>query len=146
MSLSVSRSLYSSKLSLYIHGRVGESIIGGYASVAELLAMVAIQQAPVYGYVYNLTAYKHVYEDRRGVGWMAYLPHRLTQQDVPEARAVIPVRRDTEQVGSVLVSVTDAVFNPRLPEHMEAARAIETRLVSMDLLPTFQQLLRPPES
>jgi Immunity protein 52 len=67
----------------------------------------------------------------------------LTSAELPEARALIPVMKDKKQMGTIIVSITDGVFDYRNPEHLEIARAIETRLVDQDLLPTWAQMMRP---
>ncbi|ABX14879.1 immunity 52 family protein [Burkholderia multivorans] len=80
---------------------------------------------------------KQVFNDKPGVGWMLYLPKVITQQQVPEARALIPVPADGKQTGTIIVSVTDAPFSIDNPEHVEAANRIEIRLVDQDLLPNY---------
>jgi hypothetical protein len=81
-----------------------------------------------------------VFKDRPGVGWMLYLPKTLTIQQVPEARALVPVMKDKKQIGTIIVSVTDAPFDVNNPEHIKIANAIEIRLVDQDLLPRFVDL------
>ena len=71
---------------------------------------------------------------------MLYLPRVLTVQQVPEARALIPVMEKDEQgkdkqIGTIIVSVTDELFSDENPEHVKIANAIEIRLVDQDLLP-----------
>lgn len=71
---------------------------------------------------------------------MLYLPRVLTVQQVPEARALIPVMEKEEQgkdkqIGTIIVSVTDELFSDENPEHVKIANAIEIRLVDQDLLP-----------
>ena len=56
---------------------------------------------------YAYSTGEKVFHDRPGVGWMLYLPHALTRAQVPEARALIPLMRDGQQQGTVIVSVTD---------------------------------------
>lgn len=81
------------------------------------------------------------FKDRPGVGWMLYLPRVLTTQQVPEARALIPVLgSDEKQTGTIIVSVTDAPFSDKDPEHVKIANAIEIRLVDQDLLPRYADL------
>jgi hypothetical protein len=86
-----------------------------------------------------------VFKDRPGVGWMLYLPHVLTAQQVPEARALVPVigknaKGKGEQRGTIIVSVTDEPFSDENPEHVRNANAIEIRLVDQDLLPRYADL------
>ncbi|MCU6502290.1 immunity 52 family protein [Rugamonas sp. A1-17] len=85
---------------------------------------------------------KKIFKDRPGVGWMLYLPRVLTVQEVPEARALVPVigkdaKGNKNQIGTVIVSVTDAPFSDENPEHVKIANAIEIRLVDQDLLPRY---------
>ncbi len=76
---------------------------------------------------------------------MLYLPNTLTVQQVPEARALLPVmgkdaKGKERQVGTIIVSVTDEPFSDENPEHVKIANAIEIRLVDQDLLPRFADL------
>ncbi|RQR92992.1 LysR family transcriptional regulator [Burkholderia sp. Bp8994] len=80
---------------------------------------------------------KQVFDDKPGVGWMLYLPKVITQQQVPEARALIPVPASGKQTGTIVVSVIDGPFSIDNPEHVEVANRIEIRLVDQDLLPTY---------
>ncbi|WP_232490728.1 immunity 52 family protein [Burkholderia ubonensis] len=81
-----------------------------------------------------------VFPDRPGVGWMLYLPHTLTQTQVPEARALIPVMRDDKQQGTIIVSVTDGPFDVSNRDHVKVANDIEIRLADQDLLPRYVDL------
>ncbi|NAX16176.1 hypothetical protein C1V68_33280, partial [Burkholderia pseudomallei] len=72
---------------------------------------------------------KQVFDDKPGVGWMLYLPKIITQQQVPEAHALIPVpEAGKRQTGTIIVSVTDAPFSVDNPEHVAIANRIEIRL------------------
>jgi citrate lyase beta subunit len=71
---------------------------------------------------------------------MVYLPHVLTQAEVPEARALIPVARDGQQQGTIIVRVTDEVFDADNLDHVKVANDIEIRLADQDLLPRFVDL------
>jgi hypothetical protein len=94
--------------------------------------------APLYVSVSDVMNYDPVFKDRPGVGWMLYLPRILTVQQVPEARALVPVKNgDKKQVGTIIVSVTEEPFSANNPEHVKIANAIEIRLVDQDLLPRF---------
>jgi Immunity protein 52 len=91
--------------------------------------------------------YHPVFKDRPGVGWMLYLPRVLTTQQVPEARALVPVmtegdgkKQKSVQLGTIIVSVTDEPFSDENPEHVKIANAIEIRLVDQDLLPRYADL------
>ncbi|KWK02447.1 immunity 52 family protein [Burkholderia stagnalis] len=115
-----------------------------YATVDELASVIqtivetfganSIEAAP------NGYFEKQVFNDKPGVGWMLYLPKVITQQQVPEARALIPVPADGKQTGTIIVSVTDAPFSIDNPEHVEAANRIEIRLVDQDLLPRYADI------
>ena len=118
------------------------SRLGDFQSVAQVVAAIADAYAPSY-----VTAAprkyspKQVFDDKPGVGWMIYLPKFLTAQHVPEARALIPVPDAShKQTGTIIVSVTDAVFSVGNPEHVEIANRIEIRLVDQDLLPRYSDI------
>lgn len=86
-----------------------------------------------------------VFDDRPGASWMLYLPQPLTHQQIPEARALVPVMGPGEkgkdkQVGTIIVSVTDEPFSDENPKHIKIANAIEVRLVDQDLLPRYEDL------
>ena len=86
-----------------------------------------------------------VFGDRPGASWLLYLPRVLTVQQVAEARALLPVMGKDEkgkdkQIGTIVVSVTDAPFSDENPEHVKIANAIEIRLVDQDLLPRYTDL------
>ncbi|MDN7665633.1 immunity 52 family protein [Burkholderia vietnamiensis] len=81
-----------------------------------------------------------VFPDRPGVGWMLYLPHVMTPAQVPEARALIPVVRDGQQYGTIIVSVTDGPFDVSNRAHVKVANDIEIRLADQDLLPRYVDL------
>jgi hypothetical protein len=90
---------------------------------------------------------KPVFPDRHGVNWMIYLPQALTSQQIPEARALIPVMSNDKKparLGTIVVSVSDELFSEENPEHVKTAHDIEIRMVSEDLLPTFKQLRERP--
>ena len=76
---------------------------------------------------------------------MLYLPRTLTAREVPEARALLSVMQNDEkgkerQIGTIIVSVTDAPFSDENPDHVKIANAIEVRLVDQDLLPRYADL------
>lgn len=143
MTLSVSSGPYPSEMKLHFGERRNECRLGDHLQVAATLSLLAQTCEPVCACVFEPSTYKLVYDDRVGVGWMIYLPTKLTSKDVPEARAVIPVKLDGGGEGTILVSVTDAVFDETNTDHTDIAHAIETRLVDLAMLPTFVQLLRP---
>jgi hypothetical protein len=148
LSLSVSNSVYPTKLKLSLSGPVSKPRIGDWRTTSEFIALLAVRNRPLCITVYHSSGYfkKMAFKDRPGVGWMILLPRVLTQQDVPEARAVVPVVADKKQFGTILVSVTDAIFDHRNEEHVAVARAIEARLVSNDWLPTWEGMIRQDSS
>lgn len=86
-----------------------------------------------------------VFNDRPGASWMLYLPQILTHQQVPEARALVPVigkdaKGKDKQIGTIIVSVVDEPFSDVNSEHVKVANAIEVRLVDQDLLPRYADL------
>lgn len=144
--LGVTESVYPSRISLELNGSATHPWPGlsDYRVVAEFVAMLARDTDAECCYVYRQSAYgrRMTFMDRPGVGWMLYLPQVFTQRDIPEARALIPVVKDGRQIGTILVSVVDAVFSAKNDEHVRAAQAIETRLVSNDWLPTWADMVR----
>jgi len=112
------------------------------SAILDIVSLLALTYKPVVAAVAPLDYFgKKVFDDRLGVGWMLYLPKIITMQQVPEARALIPIP-DTgkQQTGTIIVSVTDAVFSLDNPEHIEIANRIEIRLVDQDLLPAYAEL------
>lgn len=147
LTLSVSETLYPSKVTLALRGSAANprQPWADYRLVADLVYRLATQFNALCCTVYRGSSYfKHqTFMDRPGVGWMIYLPTQFAVQQVPEARALIPVQCEGHLQGTILVSVTEGAFNVRNPEHIQVARDIETRLVSHDWLPTWAQLTRP---
>lgn len=115
---------------------------GGISGILALLQVIAKTLLPRNITVSRYQYFKHqVFQDRPGVGWMLYLPRVLTVKEVPEARALVPVEdADKQQIGTIIVSVTDEAFSDENPEHVKIANAIEIRLVDQDLLPRFADL------
>ena len=133
-------------LSLISFDGYPKSFSPDWSKVAEVLKAAVSIWGPSYITVDSDGYYEHkVFKDRPGVGWMLYLPHVLTVQQVPEARALVPVMGKDEkgkdkQIGTIIVSVTDEPFSDENPEHVKIANAIEVRLVDQDLLPRFADL------
>jgi len=122
----------------------GLSRLGDYRSVAQVVSMVVSTYNSFY-VMYGPRKYfsNMVFQDRPGVSWMLYLPHVLTANEVPEARALIPVgngSNGSDQKGTIIVSVTDQVFDVTNQEHIKMANDIEIRLADQDLLPRFVDL------
>lgn len=136
---------FPSQIALELAGDPARPRLGDYAATAAFLAMMVLATRPECAFVYGQSSYgnKQAFKDRPGVGWMLYLPREFTVQDVPEARALLPVVDGKNRLGTIIVSVIDAVFDDLNPEHLKTARDIETRLVSNDWLPTWAQMMRP---
>ncbi|EMH2961346.1 immunity 52 family protein [Burkholderia multivorans] len=114
------------------------SRLGNFESIGQIVAAIATAYAPAYvSAAPRKYVSKQVFDDKPGVGWMLYLPKIVTQQQVPEARALIPVPAEGKQAGTIIVSVIDGPFSIDNPEHVEIANRIEIRLVDHDLLPTY---------
>lgn len=117
-----------------------------WKTIADVVKASVGLWSPDYAALESNGYYDHkVFKDRPGVGWMLYLPRVLTVQQVPEARALVPVMGKDEngkdkQIGTIIVSVTDEPFSDENPEHVKIANAIEIRLVDQDLLPRFADL------
>jgi hypothetical protein len=116
--------------------------LADFAAIRDVVSLLAATYMPVAVTVAPLDYFeKKVFDDKPGVGWMLYLPKSITVQQVPEARALIPVPAAGKQrAGTIIVSVTDAVFSADNPEHVEIANRIEIRLVDQDLLPAYSEL------
>ncbi|MCQ0031438.1 Imm52 family immunity protein [Burkholderia glumae] len=127
----------SFEISLYDAAALGE-----WESVATVVAAAVHSFAPAYVSVApRRYAERQVFDDKPGVGWMLYLPTTVTTQQVPEARALHPVANaDGKRVGTLIVSVIDAVFSMDNPEHVDVANRIEIRLVDQDLLPRYTDI------
>ncbi len=119
-----------------------ESSLGDVDSIQRVVRTAIATFSPAYVSVApRAYAERQVFDDKPGVGWMLYLPKVLTVQQVPEARALIPVpEAGRKQTGTIIVSVTDAVFSVGNPEHVEIANRIEIRLVDQDLLPRYSDI------
>ena len=119
----------------------GLSRLGDYRSVAQIIAKIVELYSSFY-VMYCPRPYfeKQIFADRPGVGWMLYLPHTLTSAEVPEAGDLIPVMLNGKQQGTIIVSVTDSVFNLDNLEHIKNANDIEIRLADQHLLPRLFDL------
>jgi hypothetical protein len=119
----------------------GGSRVGSYLSSANVVSKVVTEfNCPFVTFGPRPYFENQVFDDRPGVSWMLYLSHVLTAAQVPEARALIPVMREDKQQGTIIVSVTDAVFDLKNRDHVKAANEIEIRLADQDLLPRFVDL------
>jgi hypothetical protein len=120
-----------------------------FSSTQSLLALINLIAEILRPSILTVTGpyNKPVFPDRHGVNWMMYLPSVLTAQQIPEARALVPVMsKDKKPVrlGTIVVSVLDELFSDENPEHVKIAHGIEIRMVDQDLLPTFKQLRERP--
>jgi hypothetical protein len=125
--------------------RVKPSVVDWKTPVAWLQKAIAIWHPSVATFGPYWYSDHKVFEDRPGASWMLYLPRVLTVQQVPEARALVPVMGTNEngkekQIGTIVVSVIDEPFSDENPEHVKVANAIEIRLVDQDLLPRYADL------
>jgi len=139
----VTQTQYPSDIKLGLDGSPSVPRIGDYKTTAEFVAMLVSDTNALCCFVYQQSGYNMTFDDRPGVGWMIYLPRILKPRDVPEAQALLPVIKSGKQLGTIVVAVTDAVFDHGNPEHLKIAQAIEVRLVSQDMLPTWAQMMRP---
>ncbi|WP_342612993.1 immunity 52 family protein [Burkholderia ambifaria] len=117
-------------------------VVGNLDTVLKIVRSIVAAFAPAYITV-SPRSYvaQQVFDDKPGVGWMLYLPTVITQQQLPEARELVPVpEAGKSQTGTIIVSTTDAPFSMKNPEHIETANRIEIRLVEQDLLPAFKDL------
>ncbi|WP_233833284.1 immunity 52 family protein [Paraburkholderia sp. ZP32-5] len=113
-----------------------------YDDFVRYVSLIATEFNPNVIQVWPLEYFeKRVFDDKPGVGWMLYLPKVITVQQVPEARALIPIRdAGKKQIGTIIASVADGVFSVDNPEHVETANRIEIRLVDQDLLPAYADI------
>ncbi|WP_083505761.1 immunity 52 family protein [Aquabacterium parvum] len=123
-----------------------KSFSSSWQAIVKVIETGALIWSPDFIALESNGYYEHrTFKDRPGVGWMLYLPRVLTVQQVPEARALVPVMgKDANgkdrQLGTIIVSVTDEPFSDENPEHVKIANAIETRLVDQDFLPRYSEL------
>jgi Immunity protein 52 len=120
-----------------------------FKSTQELLSMLELIAQILRPNVISIRSFesKNVFPDRHGVNWMIYLPKVFTAQQIPEARALVPVMSNDKKpvrLGTIVVSVLDELFSDENPAHVKIAHDIEIRMVDQDLLPTFKQLRERP--
>lgn len=113
--------------------------LGASSDAIRLLTEAIRIFKPLYGSLCP-EQYDAVFPDRPGVGWLLYLPRALSVQQVPEARALVPVfekdgKGKDRPSGTIIASVIDEAFSDLNAEHVKIANAIEIRLVDQDLLP-----------
>ncbi|MCP1572368.1 hypothetical protein J2S30_000747 [Herbaspirillum rubrisubalbicans] len=86
--------------------------------------------------------YRAVFLDKPSVAWMLYLPLQLSSMQVPEAARLEPVHdANGRLIGTIIISVADAIFDIDNPDHVRIAHDIEVRLTDQDLLPRYPDLL-----
>ena len=85
-------------------------------------------------------AMHQVFKDRLGAGWILYLPQIIAEDALPASTSIFPVSRAETQLGTLIVSVCDELFDVRNPAHIQAANAIEVSLADLDLLPLHTAL------
>ena len=130
----------SSVLKLSLPAPPGVSRLGDWRDTSEAMKAACLIFDPTYACLAP-PLYDPVFQGRPGVGWMLYLPKKLTAPQVPEARALVPVPgSDKKQKGTIIVSVTEAAFSWLDPEHVKLAHDIEIRLADQDLVPMYTEL------
>jgi Immunity protein 52 len=122
-------------------------IFKNYKNVIRVVeAMVAIWNPVVVQVeVASNPRYQKAFTTRPGVNWMLYLPRVITTQQVPEARALVPIVDSADkkkQKGTVIVSVTDGYFDASKPELVEIVDSIDRRMVDQDLLPLYADFVQ----
>lgn len=135
---------HSSSLTLNMDSAPDDFRLGDAANATGLVMDAVTIYKPLYCSL-GPEQYDAVFPDRPGVAWMIYLRQAITAQQVPEARALVPVEEMNEkgkkiQTGTIVTSVTDAAFSDLNPEHVKVANSIEIRLVDQDLLPLYKEL------
>lgn len=130
------------QLNSFAINMLGERGFSDFETMARIVEQVAHEFSPAYAEVSPMEYFeKRVFDDKPGVGWMLYLPKIVTVQQVPEARALVPVPEGgKKQTGTIIASVIDAAFSADNAEHVEVANRIEIRLVDQDLLPRYADL------
>lgn len=83
--------------------------------------------------------YKKVFPDRISCGWMLFIPAIILPNLVPSAARVVPVLKDRNPIGTIVVS-TEEIFDGNNKEHIEKANDIEIRLLDLGLLPLMTEL------
>lgn len=141
MGASISYNLFTDGLSLSdyvisIGDYTGQSRLGTWQNIADLVQLLVNIWRPSAIYVGPFYDEAKVFPDKIGVGNMLYLPRVISQSEVPEAHAVVPVK----DLGTILVSATDAPFSEHNKEHVRISNSIEIRLANNDWLPKYSEL------
>ncbi|ALU89369.1 hypothetical protein Hrubri_2178 [Herbaspirillum rubrisubalbicans M1] len=110
------------------------SIVDALKESAKLFAPRAMFVKPA--------SYTPVFFDKPCVAWMLYLPLQLSTMQVPEAARLEPVQDASGRlIGTIIISVVDAIFDIGNTDHVRIAHDIEVRLTDQDLLPRYPDLL-----
>jgi len=102
----------------------------------ELWAATCIEVGPFKYYVDEM----QVFPVRPGVGWMLYLPHEISHDQVPEAQMLRHVTDANGHKGTIIISEIDGMFSVDNPAHVHTANKIEIRLADCGLLPKYADL------
>jgi len=73
-----------------------------------------------------------VFPDRQTIGWIGFCPHALRPSDYPDATVLLEVPGR----GTLVVTCPE-VMDPSNREHFRAVGTIDTKLVKLGYLPTF---------
>ncbi|NZA24918.1 immunity 52 family protein [Luteimonas sp. SJ-92] len=84
-------------------------------------------------YLVSYAAFLH----RKALGWMGYVPRRVTADQLPSAAELVQVPGK----GTVIVAVNDA-FSLANKAHIKQANIVEMELVDLDLLPVTDPSLQ----
>lgn len=70
---------------------------------------------------------------------MLFIPAIILPNLIPGAARVVPVLKDSKQIGTIVVS-TEEIFDGNNKEHIGKANDIEIRLLDLGLLPLLTEL------
>lgn len=88
--------------------------LGDATSVVDVISVIARTLEPAFVAVAPKSyVVEKVFQDRPGVGWMLYLPCNLSTKEVPEAQALVPVKQEKRQIGTIIVTLKDEIFSVR---------------------------------
>lgn len=118
-----------------------KSFTDDWKAIVAATSKAAVLWRPTYITLHSNGYWPHqTFKDRPGVGWMIYLDKIINVRQVPDARALVPVRDGKQQIGTIVVSEIDESFSDENPQHVKVANEIEIRLVDLDLLPALKTL------
>lgn len=85
--------------------------LGDAMSVADVVSVIVRTLQPAVVEVAPRSyVLKKAFPERVSVGWMLYLPHILSTKEVPEAQALVPVRQEHRQMGTIVVTLKSEIF------------------------------------